>query len=116
MATLLTPPVINDQYKLLFDFVQEAWNINRKARLLQGEPPPNPDAYTLEQADPVSEEQNIEAVLESFQRLRELQVKVDDAISEMEFALNFLIDRARRRPPLPFAIGGPPFGPVPTVP
>ncbi len=116
MATLLQPPVLNAQYDRLFDFVQEAWDIARKARLLQTEPPPNPDAYTLDQADPVLEEQNIAAVLAVFQRLKELQVKVDDGISEMEFALNFLIDRARRKPPLPAAIGGPPFGTVTTVP
>jgi hypothetical protein len=112
MATLLTPSPLNTQFNRLFDFIQNAFDLARKARLLQLEPPPNADAFTLDQADPVMEEANIADVLAVFKRIRELQVKVDDAITEMEFAINFLIDRARRKPPLPTAIGGPPFGTI----
>lgn len=110
MAVLLTPPVLDAQFNRLFDFIQESWNIARKARLVTGEPPPNPDAYTLDTTPFSAEEANIAAVLDRLKKIQDLQVKVDDAISEMTFAIRFLEDRARRVPPLPSAIAGPPFG------
>lgn len=108
MATILTPPVIDAQHVLLFDFIQEAFNISRKARLLKTDPS-SADAYTLDQPAP-GQETNIAAVEEVFERLKDLKVKFDGALSEMTLAIEFLKDDARRETPLPTAITGPRFG------
>ena len=113
-ATLLTPPVLAAQYTLLFTFCQNAWELNRKARK-QEIAPTDADAYTLTQTDATVEQANVEAVLIQLKQLKAMIVKVDDGLSEMEFALNLLADRAYRKPPLPSSIEGPHFDTVTTV-
>lgn len=108
-ATLFDPTPINAQYTLLYQFVQNAWEIARRQRKFLTAPT-DPDAYTLAQADPVAQAANIALVLQQFQYLQDLLVKVDDALSEMDFAINALEDYAAVTTPLPTAIAGPPFG------
>jgi hypothetical protein len=114
-ATLLTPTPIDAQYDLLFEFIQEAWEIARRQRKFLTAPT-DPDAYTLAQpGSPAAQQANIDAVVEHMLRVRNLLVKVDDAISEMDFAITALRDYAAQVTPLPSAIAGPPFGVNPTV-
>lgn len=108
-ATLFTPTPLNAQYALLYSFIQAAWEIARKQRKFLTSPT-DPDAYTLAQTDPVAQAANIVLVIQEFDYLKHLLVKVDDAMSEMEFAITALRDYAAVTTPLPSAIAGPPFG------
>jgi hypothetical protein len=108
-ATLLTPVPLNTIYNEIFDEIQRCWEIARKARLLQTTPTVA-DAYTLYQTPPATMEANILAVEDVLRRISALQVKLDDANSELTFAINFLKDWARRSAALPTAIAGHPFG------
>lgn len=108
-ATLFTPTPLAAQYDRLFAFVQESWEIARKQRLFLTTPTAA-DAYTLAQTDPVAQQANIVLVVAQFERLQDLLVKVDDAMSEMTFAITALRDYAAVVTPLPSAIAGPPFG------
>ncbi len=112
MATLMTDADLRPLFDDLFDFIQGTFDVARKARLLVGEPPANADAFTLDQADPVAEEANIALVEEQLRLIKDLIVKVDDGASELQYAINFLKDNARRKPALPTSIGGPPFGTI----
>lgn len=108
-ATLLTTAPLNAQYLLLYQFIQNAWELARKQRKFLTSPT-DVDAYTLAQTNPVTQQTNIEAVVQEFDYLKHLLVKVDDAMSEMESALTALRDYAAVVTPLPTAIAGPPFG------
>jgi hypothetical protein len=108
-ATLFTVTPLNAQYLLLYQFIQAAWEIARRQRnfLIA---PTAADSYTLAQTNPVTQQTNIIAVVEQFERLQDLLIKVDDAMSEMTFALTALRNYAAVTTPLPSAIAGPPFG------
>lgn len=108
-ATLFTVTPLNAQYLLLYQFIQNAWEIARRQRLFLTTPTAV-DAYTLAQTNPVTQQTNIVAVVEEFDRLQDLLVKVDDAMSEMNFAITALRNYAAVTTPLPSAIAGPPFG------
>ena len=108
-ATLLVQADLTPLFDNLYDFVQAAWEIGRRARKLQTAPT-DADAYTLFTTPVATREANIQAVEDMLQRITNLNLKVEDAISELQFAIKFLEDAARRHAPLPVAIGGPPFG------
>lgn len=114
-ATLVIPAALATEWARLYTFCYNAWEFGRKARKNYTDPtglvPPG-DTITLEQADPVVEQANVEAVLAQFQMMKDAIGKVSDAISEYEFALNLLKDRAYRKPQLPSAIEGPHFDTV----
>ena len=113
--TLVIPTTLDPLFNDLFDFCQRAWELGRRARKNYTDPnglSPLGDTITLEQAVPATEQTNVEAVLAELERVKALLVKVDDAMSELDFALNFLKDRAYRKPPLPVEIEGPHFDTV----
>lgn len=112
-ATLFTDADLTPRFNNLFDFIQGSFEIARRARKLATDPESS-DALTLDQTNPVAEEGNIAKVEERAKKIKDLLVKVDDAMSEMTFAIEFMKDRARRKPALPIAIHGPPFGTVTT--
>lgn len=113
--TLITPADFTPEYDVLFNFYMTALDFARRARKNYTDPdglnPPG-DTITLEQANPAVEQANVEAVFDEFHKIQELLVKVADAISEYQFALNFLKDRAYRKPQLPSSIEGPHFDTV----
>lgn len=108
-ATLMTPATIVGLYNDLYGMVQDTWGIAQQARQLLIKPT-DPTSLTLAQSDPVARETNIQAVEDQLQLITDLNVKVEDAISELLFAIRFLEDNARRVAPLPVAIDGPAFG------
>ena len=108
-ATLLQPSDLAPLFTDLYNFVQGAWEIGRRARKLDTAPT-DADAFTLAQSPISTREANIQAVEDVLQNITNLNLKVEDAISELQFAIKFLEDAARRHAPLPVAIGGPPFG------
>jgi hypothetical protein len=113
--TLIVPADLATEWTRLYTFCYNAWEFARRARKNYTDPTgiaPAGDTITLEQVDPVVERANVEAVLAQFEMIKNEMSKVSDAISEYEFALNLLKDRAYRKPQLPSAIEGPHFDTV----
>jgi len=113
--TLIVPADLDPMLADLRDFCLRALEFARRTRKNYTDPTgvaPAGDTITLEQPDPVLERANVEAVLAEMEQIKSLLVKTGDAMSEMDFSLNFLKDRAYRKPALPYAIEGPHFDTV----
>jgi hypothetical protein len=110
-ATLVLPAVLAAEWQRLRDFCDNAWSFGQHARE-NYTAPTAVTTLTLEQVDPALKKANVEAVLAQFSMIKDMVVKVSDAVSEYEFALNLLKDRAYRKPQLPSSIEGPHFDTV----
>jgi ubiquinone biosynthesis protein COQ9 len=110
-ATLVLPAVLAAEWQRLRDFCDNAWSFAQHTRENYTDPTAV-TTLTLEQVNPVAEQANVLLVLAQLQMIKDMVVKVSDATSEYEFAINLLKDRAYRKPQLPSSIEGPHFDTV----